>query len=101
MSDIRRNDFCVTRDRRQRLVDSGMDFGDAAHLVEEIGEQSSRWQDLEYRSLKNILGDPDRDGRAQEHVTGERGLQPRRQDSGDHRVRAASGRIRRTNEYSH
>ena len=44
MRDMRRNDFCMTRDRRQRLVHSGKGFGDAAHVVEELGEQSSQRQ---------------------------------------------------------
>ena len=60
--DIRRSVSYVARDRRNPFVDSGMDFGDAAHVVEEIGEQFGRWQDFECRSLKNILVDLDRDG---------------------------------------
>ena len=36
---MRRNDFCMTR-----LVDSGKGFGDAAHVVEELVEQSSQRQ---------------------------------------------------------
>ena len=51
--DIRRSVSYVARDRRNPFVDSGMDFGDAAHVVEEIGERFGRWQDLECRSLKN------------------------------------------------
>jgi len=62
MRDIRRSVSYVARDRRNPFVDAGMDFGDAAHVVEEIGEQFGRWQDLECRSLKNILVDLDRDG---------------------------------------
>ena len=62
MRDIRRSVSYVARDRRNPFVDSGMSFGDAAHVVEEIGEQFGRWQDLECRSLKNILVDLDRDG---------------------------------------
>ena len=62
MRDIRRSISYVAKDRRNPFVDSGMDFGDAAHVVEEIREHFGRWQDLECRSLKNILVDLDWDG---------------------------------------
>ena len=39
MRDIRRSVSYVARDRRSPYVDSGMDFGDAAHVAEETGEQ--------------------------------------------------------------
>ena len=61
MRDIRRSVSYAMRDRRNPSVDSGMDFGDAAHVVEEIGEQLGRWQNLECRSLKNILVDLNQD----------------------------------------
>ena len=62
MWDIRRSVSHATRDRRNPFVDPGMDF--AAHVVEEIGEQFGRCQDVECPSLKNILVDLDqgRDG---------------------------------------
>ena len=61
MRDIRGSVSYATRDCRNPFVDSGIDFGDAAHVVEEIGEQFGRWQDLECQSLKNILVGLDRD----------------------------------------
>ena len=33
-----------------------MDLADTARRVEKIGEQFGRWQDLEFRGLKNFLG---------------------------------------------
>ena len=61
MRDIRRSVSHAMLDRRNPFVDSGMVFGNAAHVVQEIGEQLGRWQDLECRSLMNILVDLDQD----------------------------------------
>lgn len=55
MRDVRRSVSYVGRDRRNPFVSAGLSFLDAAHIVEEIGEQFGRWQDLECRSLKNML----------------------------------------------
>ena len=60
MRDIRRSISYAKRDRRNLFVESGMEFGEAVHVVEEIGERFGRWQDLECRSLKHILVDFDR-----------------------------------------
>jgi len=63
MRDIRRSVSYAERDRSNPFAEAGLDFGAAAHVVEEIGEQFGRWQDLECRGLKNSLVELDRDSR--------------------------------------
>jgi hypothetical protein len=62
MRDVRRSVSYAARDRTNPFAEAGLDFGAAAHVVEEIGEQFGRWQDLECRCLKNVLVELDRDG---------------------------------------
>jgi len=62
MRDVRRSVSYVGRDRRNPFVSVGLDFHDAARVVEEIGEKFGRWQDLECRSLKNTLVELDHAG---------------------------------------